>query len=343
MKRTPTPIRTAVAAFSASALTLSSLTIAPVAVPTAVATETAPTLATANASMDANLNSLNQQAGDLNGQIGEVNGVIGQLEAEYAALVPVLAQKQALLKETVKEAYIAGEPSSLEVVASNQTFSGVVAQQHYRDQIGSKTQKAAEDLEATKQQLNQKLAEAGKKRDSLTALKVDLDEKLATAQAQAQAKAALAVATQNKEEEFQKMMQEQRSQEAAALVGAASPAPPAPSARPSAGPTPSSGGGSVSSVRGGSNPYPYGQCTWLVYDMTGRGQNGNAGTWRPTSSTPAVGKIMIWRAGEAGATGAGHVAVVVGVNGNQVTVREMNWNGWGVVSTRTTASTGKFY
>ena len=310
------------------------LTAIPVAVPPAVAAETPTTLADANAAMDANLGSLNQQAAGLGGQIGEVNGVISKLEAEHGALVPVLAQKQQLLKDTIKQAYVAGEPSSLEVIASNKTFSGVVGQQHYRDQIGEKTQRAADELEATKKQLDEKLAEANKKRDGLVALKADMDEKVATAEAQAAAKAALAALTQNKEAEYQRMMASQRAEESATLVAAA--ASPAPSARPSPSGTPRP-------VRG-NNPYPYGQCTWYVYDQTGRGQMGNAGSWQPTSSTPGVGKIMIWRSGEQGASGAGHVGVVIGVSGNTVTIRHMNWGGGpGVVTTGTFQSTGKFY
>lgn len=92
------------------------------------------------------------------------------------------------------------------------------------------------------------------------------------------------------------------------------------------------------------NIYPYGQCTWYAFSVTGRGQNGNAGTWRPSSSTPAVGKIMIWRPGQQGASGAGHVGVVIAVNGNSITIRHMNWGGgFGQVTTGTFQSTGLFY
>lgn len=79
--------------------------------------------------------------------------------------------------------------------------------------------------------------------------------------------------------------------------------------------------GGLGSVIGGTN------CVACVKAMTGRGQNGNAGSWRATSSTPAVGKIMIFRPGQQGASSAGHVGLVVGVHGNKVSLRHCNWPG----------------
>lgn len=316
----------------AATLAVTAIPVAPA--PVAVAAEQPQTLAAANAAIDSNLDSLNRQAGELGGQVSEVNGVISKLEAERAALIPEKEQKQAVVRETAKQAYMAGEPSSVEVVASNATLSGSVSQQQYRDKIGEKTQAAVKSLAETEEKIAKNLDEANKKRDGLVALQGDLQNKIETAESQARAKAALAEATKNKEEEYQKLVQAERQQQVASVAAPTAPAAPA-SGKPAAGPSPVNG-------RGG-NPYPWGQCTWYVYDQTGRGQNGNAGTWSPTSSTPAVGKIMIWRPGEQGAAGAGHVGVVVAVSGNNVTVRHMNWRGLGVVSTETFRSTGKFY
>ncbi len=335
--------RLPISLFSVATLLISTLTL-PVSPQTAQAAEQAASLADATAAMDANLASLTSQAGDLQTQSAEVGGTITKLEAEHVALLPQIDQKHGLLRDSIKEAYLAGDPSSVEVLASNQTFSGVVGQQHYRDEIGSKTQKAATDLEATKVALQGKLDEAKQKREGLVALQAQLEEKIGTAQAQAEAKAALAEATQGQEEAYQKMVAEQGAADVAAVVAPTASPSPSPAARRSTpSPQPASSGGSVSGVRG-NNPYPYGQCTWYVYNQTGRGQMGNAGSWQATSSTPAVGKLMIWRPGQMGATGAGHVGVVIAVSGGSVTVREMNWNGGpGVVSTHTQASTGLFY
>lgn len=44
------------------------------------------------------------------------------------------------------------------------------------------------------------------------------------------------------------------------------------------------------------------------------------------NNTPSVGAIMVWPAGYGGASGAGHVGIVTGVNGNgTVAVRHENW------------------
>jgi N-acetylmuramoyl-L-alanine amidase len=96
----------------------------------------------------------------------------------------------------------------------------------------------------------------------------------------------------------------------------------------------------------GSNGYDYGYCTWYVATQVAVPANwGNASTWAyyarlsgwNVSQTPAIGSI----AQKGG--GAGHVAIVIGVNPDgTVTVRDMNgFAGWGRVGTGT-VSTGTF-
>ena len=88
------------------------------------------------------------------------------------------------------------------------------------------------------------------------------------------------------------------------------------------------------SQRASSGWYPYGQCTYWVSTQRAVGQWNNASDWLwqarrdgwATGSTPQVGAIA-WE--------PGHVSYVIAVNGNQVTVSEMNYRGLGVVSTRT--------
>lgn len=91
------------------------------------------------------------------------------------------------------------------------------------------------------------------------------------------------------------------------------------------------------------NTYSYGYCTWYVKSTLSWIPNGwgNANTWASrassqgytVSSTPIVGAVAQTSAG-----GLGHVAVVTSVNGTTVTVSEMNYRGWNVVSTRTTSA-----
>lgn len=87
------------------------------------------------------------------------------------------------------------------------------------------------------------------------------------------------------------------------------------------------------------NRFVWGWCTWYVAERRGDvNWRGNAGTWlngarsagRATGKVPAVGSIMVTNE-----SGYGHVAVVESVNGDTITVSEMNYKGFGVVSSRT--------
>lgn len=108
---------------------------------------------------------------------------------------------------------------------------------------------------------------------------------------------------------------------------------PAPIEPPITAKTPQIAGGS-GYMMSGSN------CVVCVRAMTGRGQTGNAGTWRASSSTPSIGAVMIFAPGEQGAGGVGHVAVVRGINPDgSISVAHCNW-GSGQTTFRTT---GKFW
>lgn len=113
----------------------------------------------------------------------------------------------------------------------------------------------------------------------------------------------------------------------------------------------SSSGSSASNLRpsGGSNPYPYGQCTWWAYDRRRQlnkyapDHYGNAKDW--ANSARAEGKsvdgkakkgdIVVFQPGALGADSTyGHVAVVEDVAGDKITISESNVMGLGVISTR---------
>jgi len=96
-------------------------------------------------------------------------------------------------------------------------------------------------------------------------------------------------------------------------------------------------------IRGGSgskyNGYPYGYCTY--YAATRRAipsSWGNAGQWInsakragfSTGGQPVPGAIVVTRE-----SWWGHVAYVESVSGGSFTVSEMNYNGWGVINSRT--------
>ena len=95
----------------------------------------------------------------------------------------------------------------------------------------------------------------------------------------------------------------------------------------------------------GSHIFPYGYCTYFVAQKRGGVPwSGNAGTWLSgarsygfaTGGAPQVGAIMV-----TSESPVGHVAYVEAVNGDIVTVSEMNYKGFGIVSSRTlSASSG---
>ncbi|MCL5794842.1 MAG: CHAP domain-containing protein [Patescibacteria group bacterium] len=89
----------------------------------------------------------------------------------------------------------------------------------------------------------------------------------------------------------------------------------------------------------GNNSYPYGWCTWYAASRRSvPGNWGNAGSWLrsaqnsgyATGSEPQSGAIIVTNE-----SWVGHVGYVESVNGDQVTISEMNYRGWGVVSSRT--------
>lgn len=115
-------------------------------------------------------------------------------------------------------------------------------------------------------------------------------------------------------------------------------------------------GGSVSNVRtsnaraSAGNAYAFGNCTWYAYErraQLGRGIGsfwGNASTWAmngaaagfAVNKTPAPGAIMQNGGGYAG---YGHVAIVETVHPDgSITVSEMNYVGFNVVSNRTVSA-----
>ncbi|NQV13335.1 MAG: LysM peptidoglycan-binding domain-containing protein [Parcubacteria group bacterium] len=87
------------------------------------------------------------------------------------------------------------------------------------------------------------------------------------------------------------------------------------------------------------NRFSWGWCTWYVAERRGDvSWRGNAGTWlnnaraqgRATGRTPAKGAILV-----TSESWWGHVAVVESVQGDRVTISEMNYKGFGITSTRT--------
>lgn len=92
----------------------------------------------------------------------------------------------------------------------------------------------------------------------------------------------------------------------------------------------------------GGYSFPYGYCTYYVAQKRTILWRGNAITWLSgaraagfvTGNIPQVGAIMV--TSEGGRTG--HVAYVDAVSGDQITVSEMNYSGFGKITSRTISS-----
>lgn len=87
------------------------------------------------------------------------------------------------------------------------------------------------------------------------------------------------------------------------------------------------------------NSYPYGYCTYYAATRRAIPSNwGNAGQWLnsakragySTGGEPVAGAIVVTRE-----SWWGHVGYVESVSGGSFTILEMNYNGWGVVNSRT--------
>jgi len=100
------------------------------------------------------------------------------------------------------------------------------------------------------------------------------------------------------------------------------------------------------STTSSAHSFPYGYCTYYVSQRRNVTWSGNAIAWlsnaraqgMPTGDTATAGAIIVTT--EGGYTG--HVAYVESIDGDNVTISEMNYRGWGVVSSRTISASSSF-
>ncbi len=96
---------------------------------------------------------------------------------------------------------------------------------------------------------------------------------------------------------------------------------------------------------GGGNTYDYGYCTWYVKNRRGASipnSLGNANTWQYRAQSMGMATGSAPRAGAVGTTtrgSLGHVVYVESVNADgSVNISEMNYQGFGITSSRTTSA-----
>lgn len=106
-----------------------------------------------------------------------------------------------------------------------------------------------------------------------------------------------------------------------------------------------SGSRTLDGRAGTGHRFPYGWCTWYVAQKRYVPWSGNAGTWLykakslgyKTGRSPRPGAIMVTTENRY----YGHVALVEKVNGDTITVSEMNYVGWGKTSRRTLSASSR--
>jgi len=93
--------------------------------------------------------------------------------------------------------------------------------------------------------------------------------------------------------------------------------------------------------------FKWGWCTYGAWSLTGwAGAWGNANMWddnarksgHTVSNTPIVGSIFVDNGGR-----YGHVGLVTAVNGSNITVKDMNYSGFGQWTTRTVSASNYVY
>lgn len=89
------------------------------------------------------------------------------------------------------------------------------------------------------------------------------------------------------------------------------------------------------------NTYTYGYCTWYVKNRRPDLPNnlGNAITWTSRAAAQGIGTGTVAVPGAVGQKG-NHVVYVESVSGGQMTISEMNYEGWNIKSSRTTSTAG---
>jgi surface antigen/LysM repeat protein len=113
----------------------------------------------------------------------------------------------------------------------------------------------------------------------------------------------------------------------------------------SEGGTPQISGTILSGKGGTGHRFPYGYCTWYVAQKRYVPWGGNAGTWLyhakaagyATGRSPRAGSIMVSTENRY----YGHVAIVEKVNGDAITISEMNYVGYAKVDQRTLSASSR--
>ncbi len=298
----------------------------------------------------ARVNQLNAQIGALQAQINLSQAQSQQLSANIATNEANLATQKQILGANIKSMYLNSGVTPIEMIASSKNLSDYFNQQQYQDSIKSKIQSAMAEIIVT-----QKLLAAQKTQvDALLITQTSQRQLLASSRAEANA--LLATAAQNADvanasvKSNNAKVASLKAQQAAILQAAS---------RSFGGSIPgaSSGSGGACDNGHGNGGYPASWCSagqdqpgyggawgynrecvsWAGWRRANMGRAlptgwGNANSWDDYARSagynvdysPEVGAVAQTDAG-----GYGHVAIVEAIQGSNVVVSEMNYDGAG--------------
>lgn len=272
---------------------------------------------------------------------------LDQIDRQIDDVKTQITQQKEVLNESIRAIYKQGDVSSIEILASSDSFSDFVNKQEYTQKVKDKVtdtltkiNKLKDELEKQQVAVKTILADQQSQKDELSSNKAQQDSLLALANRDA---AAADAQVRNSNAQIAKLQAQQ-----AAIIQAAS------HNYTGSIPGASNGSGGACDNGHGNGGYPSVWCnapqdyystpwgysrecvSWAGWRRSQIGRPvyawGNANTWddRARSAgysvnyTPEVGAVAQTDAGY-----YGHVAVVEAIQGNSVVVSEMNYDGYG--------------
>jgi surface antigen len=298
-------------------------------------------------------NDINAQISGLQQQLASTQAQIDYNQAQYDSLTTQIQQAEDQLKQekdtlgqNIRQMYLEGQTSTVEMLASSKNISSYLNKQEYRDSVKDKIVTTVKKISDLKIELSNKQNQTAQLLDSQKKLKANLDAQ------QAQANNLLAQTNSDKGQ-FQANVASKTTQ-ISSLRAAQAAANQALGGRASY--PPGNGGGGYPTVWA-SAPKDSMVDTWSMYNRecvsyaafraSQEGGNpsgwGNANQWPSSAraagvsvdSSPHAGDVAISMSGA-----YGHAMYVEGVSGNTVYVSQYNYEMEGLYSTMTISASG---
>ncbi len=280
------------------------------------------------------INALAAQIANIQAQIDVNTARQNDLNNQIDAAQKKLVEQKELLSANIRQMYIEGDISPLEMIASSKNLSDFVDQQEYRDRIKANIVSTMDEIQKLKQQLDAQQKEVTQILDDQKALRGSLDQKNAEAGAKLssvnQTKAGFDAQIQNQSAAIASLRAQQRA--ANSRLGGSAVA-----GDPSKGGYPSNWANapqdSLVDSWGMYNRECVSYTAWRVHssgrNMPYWGGHGNAKQWPgnarndgiPVDGNPQVGDVAISTGGY-----YGHAMYVEAVSGGRVYVSQYNYS-----------------